>query len=308
MKTIRFFLCFFVAVLAALPVLVCGGCADSAYAQAFHDPVPINDYVLVCMAHEYSFPEEDYPPEYFHAAYVGKVETLSAYHEGDLTDKDNFYRIEQLTLTEQGKENIDRLIAELNARDDIFIAGRDYYYYVGDDAPPAEPENGIPIDDYVTVCMTHEASFPETPHTPAYFNAKYVERVEPVLTYHKADFWDKDGFCLVERLYLTELGKECVEGFLPELNVRKDVLYAGRDYLYPNGDGPFGFVPGDADRDGAVTPEDARLTLRRAVKLDPCAQEDAVRCDMDGDEALTPADARAILRLSVHRNAAAQPA
>ena len=267
-----------------------------------HDPVPIGDYVLVCMAHEYSFPEEDYPPEYFHAAYVEQVETISAYHEGDLTDKDKFYRIEQLTLTEQGKENIDQLIAELNARDDIYIAERDFECYMGNDGvSPTEPETGIPIDDHVTVCMTHEASFPETPHTPAYFNAKYVERVEPVLTYHARDHWDKTDFCLVEKLYLTELGKECIDGFLPELNVRKDVLYAGRDYLYPDGDGPFGFLPGDADRDGVISPANARQALRWCVSLDPYAREDIVRSDVDGDEILSPADARLILCRAVQR-------
>ena len=298
MKIFRFLRGGLAVSLAALSVLAGGG-AVSAAAQSPHGPIPIDDYILVGMAHEYSFPEEDYPPEYFHAAYVEQVEAISTYHEGDLTDKDKFYRIEKLTLTEQGKKNIDRLIAELNARDDIYIAERDYLCYAGDDAPPAEPETGVPIDDYVTVCMTHEASFPETPHTPAYFNAKYVARIEPILTYHARDHWDNSGFCLVERLYLTELGKECVDGFLPELNARRDVLYAGRDYLYPNGDGPFGFLPGDANRDGAVTPADARQALRWAVKLDVFLREDAARCDMDGDGALTPADARLILRKTV---------
>ena len=195
MKSSRFFRCRPAVLLAALSVLMLCGGLPPALAQSPHDPVPIDDYVLVCMAHEYSFPEEDYPPEYFHAAYVRETEGIFTYQEGDLADKDTFYRIEKLTLTEQGKENIDRFIAELN--------------------------------------------------------------------------------------------------------VRKDVLYAGRDYLCPDGDGPFGFVPGDADRDGVISPADARQALRWAVKLDDYLREDVVRCDMDGDEALTPADARLILRRSV---------
>ena len=136
-----------VRIAAVLYLVLCCvfcGSATAFTAQSPHDPVPIDDYVLVGMAHEYSFPEEDYPPEYFHAAYVEQVETISAYHEGDLTDKDTFYRIEQLTLTEQGKENIDRLIAELNARDDIYIAERDFECYMGDDgASPADARQAL---------------------------------------------------------------------------------------------------------------------------------------------------------------------
>ena len=95
-----------------------------------HDPVPIDDYILVSMTHEYSFPDESYPPEYFHTEYVERVETIFDYHEGDLVNKEKFNRIETLYLTEKGKENIDAFIDELNAREDILCAERDYLYYM----------------------------------------------------------------------------------------------------------------------------------------------------------------------------------
>lgn len=56
---------------------------------------------------------------------------------------------------------------------------------------------------------------------------------------------------------------------------------------------------GDIDDDGIITPADARLALRCAVKLDTLTafQLSVADLDMDGD--LTPADARLILRLAV---------
>ena len=60
-------------------------------------------------------------------------------------------------------------------------------------------------------------------------------------------------------------------------------------------------LPGDADGDGRVTPEDARLALRIAVKLEP--SEDGSRtflaADVTRDGAVTPEDARLILRAAV---------
>ena len=89
-----------------------------------------NRYILVSMTHECSFPEEPYSPAYFHAEYVERVETICDYHEGDLVDKEKFNRIETLYLTEKGKENIDAFIDELNAREDILCAERDYEYHM----------------------------------------------------------------------------------------------------------------------------------------------------------------------------------
>ena len=131
----RYLAALFIALAALLP----GGCASPAAVPSPHDPVPIDDYILVSMTHENSFPEKPYPPEYFHADYVERVETLSAYHIGDLNDRDSFIRIEQLILTKKGKKHIDELIGELNARDDIEAAERDYEYYMGDDLAETGP-------------------------------------------------------------------------------------------------------------------------------------------------------------------------
>ena len=139
MRTHRRFRCYALALFIALAALLPGGCASPAAVPSPHDPVPIDDYILVSMTHEYSFPENPYPPEYFHADYVERVETLSAYHIGGLNDKDSFIRIEQLILTKKGKKHIDELIGELNARDDIEAAERDYAFYMGDDLAEPDP-------------------------------------------------------------------------------------------------------------------------------------------------------------------------
>ena len=59
------------------------------------------------------------------------------------------------------------------------------------------------------------------------------------------------------------------------------------------------FVLGDADMDGEVTPEDARLTLRIAVGLDTVTPITKAAADMDGDVYVSPEDARLVLRTSV---------
>ena len=139
MRTHRRFCWYLPALFFALAVLLLGGCASPAAVPSPHDPVPIDDYILVSMTHEYSFPEKPYPPEYFHADYVERVETLSAYHTGGLNDRDSFIRIEQLILTKKGKKHIDELIEELNARDDIESAERDYEFFMGDDLAGPDP-------------------------------------------------------------------------------------------------------------------------------------------------------------------------
>lgn len=130
MRTHCRFRCVLTALFFALAVLLPGGCASPAAVPSPHEPIPIDDYILVSMTHEYSFPDEPYPPEYFHAEYVERVETIFDYHEGDLVNKEKFNRIETLYLTEKGKENIDAFIDELNAREDILCAERDYLYYM----------------------------------------------------------------------------------------------------------------------------------------------------------------------------------
>ena len=61
------------------------------------------------------------------------------------------------------------------------------------------------------------------------------------------------------------------------------------------------FLPGDADLDGSVTAEDARLALRVSVALEPLgeAPEAFLSTDMNRDGRITSVDARTILRLSV---------
>ena len=133
MRTHRRFCWYLPALFFALAVLLLGGCASPTAVPSPHEPIPIDDYILVSMTHEYSFPDESYPPEYFHTEYVERVETIFDYHEGDLVDKEKFNRIETLYLTEKGKENIDAFIDELNAREDILCAERDYLYYMAPD-------------------------------------------------------------------------------------------------------------------------------------------------------------------------------
>ena len=61
-----------------------------------------------------------------------------------------------------------------------------------------------------------------------------------------------------------------------------------------------GGLPGDVDRDGSVTSEDARLALRASVKLETLEAAAFVNADVTGDGVVTPEDARKILRASVH--------
>ena len=56
---------------------------------------------------------------------------------------------------------------------------------------------------------------------------------------------------------------------------------------------------GDIDNDGSVTPADARVTLRVAVRLEPSENYDLRYADMDSDGYITPADARLVLRTAI---------
>ena len=60
-------------------------------------------------------------------------------------------------------------------------------------------------------------------------------------------------------------------------------------------------MPGDANGDGFITAEDARMALRRAVDLEifDVGSAQYIACDMDGDGVVTAADARLILRIAV---------
>ena len=90
-----------------------------------------------------------------------------------------------------------------------------------------------------------------------------------------------DGNTLYVNAYSVEEGKlERVDSFA----LRKDAVT---------------FLLGDADLDGEVTPEDARLTLRVAVGLDTVTPITKAAADLDGDVYITPEDARLVLRTSV---------
>ena len=56
---------------------------------------------------------------------------------------------------------------------------------------------------------------------------------------------------------------------------------------------------GDANADGELTPEDARLVLRCSVSLEDIDRFDFALCDFDRDNAVTPEDARLVLRRTV---------
>ncbi|MCR5042176.1 MAG: CotH kinase family protein, partial [Clostridia bacterium] len=56
---------------------------------------------------------------------------------------------------------------------------------------------------------------------------------------------------------------------------------------------------GDVDADGSVTAADARLALRKAVKLEELTPAQLVDADVDLDGGVTAADARSILRYSI---------
>ena len=58
-------------------------------------------------------------------------------------------------------------------------------------------------------------------------------------------------------------------------------------------------IYGDVTFDGAVTAEDARLTLRNAVGLEAFTKAQHDIGDLDGDDEITAADARLVLRLAV---------
>ena len=59
-------------------------------------------------------------------------------------------------------------------------------------------------------------------------------------------------------------------------------------------------VAGDADGNGKLTAEDARLILRHFVALEPIQKTMLERADINGDGRITPEDARIVLRRSVH--------
>ena len=78
------------------------------------------------------------------------------------------------------------------------------------------------------------------------------------------------------------------QGYSSCSRCRPDLAAAEKTYLY-----------GDADTDGALTAEDARVALRCAVRLALCDELQAILADVDSDGRITPADARKILRAAI---------
>lgn len=159
----------------------------------------------------------------------------------------------------------------------------------------------IPIDDYILVCMEHEYSFPETDYEPSYFGDEYVEKVEAIFVYNEGSLADKDNFCRVEQLYLTEFGKDHIDSFIEQLNARPDILAAERDYNVLNAfeEGiENNQLMGDANHDGRVDAVDGRLVLRRAAKLETDIALNEALCDVDYDNDITANDAQLILKIA----------
>ena len=64
--------------------------------------------------------------------------------------------------------------------------------------------------------------------------------------------------------------------------------------------GPAVEISGDADGNGKLTAEDARLILRHSVSIEPINEAYVARADINADGKITPEDARLALRKSVH--------
>lgn len=99
-----------------------------AFAETNENREPIYDYILVSMENDYSFPIKEYSPEYFDSRYVKEVESIFTYNDKDEIEKEKFYRVEKLYLTDYGKINIDDFVNQLTERDDILVAERDYLF------------------------------------------------------------------------------------------------------------------------------------------------------------------------------------
>lgn len=166
-----------------------------------------------------------------------------------------------------------------------------------DDADGEIPPGAVPVDDYIMVCLKHEYSFPETEHGPEYYNAEYVEKVEVIWDYNPGSLQDRETFCLVELLWLTDKGKAHFDEFLNELNAREDVLAAERDYSCRAFDPLEIPASGDVDGDGAVNAKDARLALRASAELEQLNDTAFLAADINRDSRITADEARVILRV-----------
>ena len=213
--------------------------AINAGMSEHNNEMQIDDYILVTMKNEYSFPAENYSPAYFGEKYVKEVIPIFTYCEESLIDKEVFCRGECLVLTEYGKMHIDDFISDLINRKDVQSAEKDYSFQgIEEDSFSDMCDfqiNAEPIDDYILVTMSHAYSFPEKDYGPSYFGDEYVRDVESIFTYQEGALIDRDKFCRGECLYLTEYGKAHADSFIEGLLMRTDILAVERDYSFQNG-------------------------------------------------------------------------
>ena len=241
-----------------LCIIFCSLFGTSAFAETDENniidthavPIPIDEYILVTMEHEYSFPKEDYDASYFGIEYVKEVEAIFTYQEGDFADPETFLRIEQLFLTDYGKENIDAFIELLKERDDIFAAEKDYLFPNVSAAEGLSELNEIPegaeaIDEYILVSMEHEYSFPKEDYEPSYFGKEFRA-------------------VRLAKGYL--MGDSNLDGVIDPSDARQVLRWSiGFDNCTDLNEALC-----DVDYDNSITPEDARLVLQMAVgSIDP---------------------------------------
>ena len=125
-----FFLTFFMPVFAAIyeetDIFTKYGLDRAVVTYTSPDAIPIDDYIIVTMENEYSFPEEDYSSVFFGIEYVENVKAVITFIPNIGIDPKQFHRIEILYLTDFGKQNIDLFINELTNRAEILIAEKGY--------------------------------------------------------------------------------------------------------------------------------------------------------------------------------------
>ncbi|MBQ6165793.1 MAG: hypothetical protein IJK23_15085 [Clostridia bacterium] len=235
--------------------------------------IPVDEYILVSMEHEYSFPDEDYAPSYFNAEYVKEVEAIFFYQEGDLVNVETFMRIEKLYLTDKGKAHIDELIEALNARDDIACAERDYLF------------PNVSADAAENTASAEEFWY----HVDLADGAAYFFSQSSAWKYVTESFGIDDG----EVAFFGADGTRRTDGAALKNGDTLCVMQGGETkYSAPV------VLLLDPDSDGRVTSADARNTLRAAAKMTELDGASLLAANADGVGRVGADDARLILRVA----------
>ena len=121
------------------------------------------------------------------------------------------------------------------------------------------------------------------------YNAEYVEMIDP---YVSSTVWVSDYVLNVHVKAAPSAAEE-----IGKLGFVESVRLADNDHAVS--ENAFALITGDIDMDGDVTPGDARLSLRYAVRLDVPDALQSFAADFDCDGKLTASDARDILRYSL---------